>query len=158
MANAAKATVAGRNLRLQHARDPVTQSQIGMTDDAAAKPRRPVLAAGTHRRRPVDEFRLADGLHFDWAVGAVHRTALDKNGLSDVVAAIGVGEQFAEQKTVPGAVPQMMVGIDDLQPRFDDLLLPQREPSRIGVRRAGWSIDCRARGRGCCVLRERGAR
>ena len=78
MANAAKATVASRNLRLQHARDPVTQSQIGVTDDAAAQPRWPILAAGTHRRRPVDKFRLADGLHFDWAVGAVHRTALDK--------------------------------------------------------------------------------
>ena len=154
MANAAKAAVPGGDLGLQHARDPLTQSQIGMTDDTAAKPRWPVLAAGTHRRRPVDELGLADGLHFDRAVGAVHRAALDKNGLGDLVAAAGVGEQFANQKTVPGAVPQMMVGIDDLQPRFDDLLLPQREPGRIGVTRAGWGIACCTGAGGRRVLSE----
>jgi hypothetical protein len=96
MADAAKATVAGSDLGLQHPRDPVTQSQIGMTDDAAAEPRRPVLAAGAHRRRPIDELGFADGLHFDRAVSAVDRAALDKNGLSDVVAAAGIGEQLVD--------------------------------------------------------------
>ena len=138
MADAAEATVPGSDLGLQHARDPVTQSQIGMTDDAAAKPRWPVMAAGTHRRRPVDELGLADWLHFDRAVGAVHRAALDKNGLGDVVAAAGVGEQLVDEKPVAGAVPEMMVRIDDLQPRFDDLFLPQCQPGRIGIARAGW--------------------
>jgi len=152
MADASKSAVAGGDLGLQHARDRVTQPQICMTDDAAAQPRRPVLAAGTHRGRPIDELGFSDRLHFDRALGAVHRAALDKNGLGDVVTAAGVGEQLLDQKTVPGAVPQMVVGIDDLQPRFDDLLLPQCEPGGIRVTRAGWRIDCRARISGCCGL------
>jgi hypothetical protein len=86
MADAAKATVAGGDLRLQHARHRVTQPQVGMTDDTAAQPRRSVLAAGAHRCGPVDELGLADRLHFDRAVGAVHRATLDKNRLGDVVA------------------------------------------------------------------------
>src|SRR6516225_926974 len=111
-----------------------------MTDDTATQPCRSVLAAGAHRRRPVDELGFTDRLHLDRAVGAVHRTALDKNGLGDVLAAAGVGEQFVDQKTVPRAVPQMMVGIDDLQPRLEDLLPPQRQPDRIRVTRAGRRI------------------
>jgi len=42
------------------------------------------------------------------------------------VPAAGVGEQFGKEKAVPGAIPEMMVGIDNLQPRLDDLLLSQR--------------------------------
>ena len=152
MADASKSAVAGGDLGLQHARDRVTQPQICMTDDAAAQPRRAVLPAGAHRRCPVDKLGFADRLHLDRAIGAVHRAALDKNGLGDVVTAAGVGEQLLDQKTVPGAVPQMVVGIDDLQPRFDDLLLPQCEPGGIRVTRAGWRIDCRARISGCCGL------
>ena len=122
--DAAKAAISGRDLGLQHARDPVTQSQIGMTDDGAAQPGRTVLAAGAHRRRPIDELGFTDEFHLDRPVDAVHRATFDKNGLADVVPAAGIGEQFVDQKTVPRAVPQMMVGIDDLQPRLDDLLLP----------------------------------
>src|SRR6516225_10632055 len=129
-----------------------------MTDDAATEPRRPILAARAHRRRPVDELGLANGLHLDRAVGAVHRAALDKNRLGYVVATASVGEQLVDQKTVPEAVPQVMVGIDDLQPRLDDLLLPQCQPGRIRVARAGWRIGRGARARRCRVLSETGAR
>ena len=104
MANTAKAAVAGGDLRFQHARDRITQPQIGMTNDTAAQPRRPILTAGTHRRCPVDELGFSDGLHLGRAIGAVHRPALDKNCLGDVVAAIGVGEQLVDQKTVARAV------------------------------------------------------
>jgi hypothetical protein len=38
-----------------------------------------------------------------------------------------------KEKTVPRVIPQVMVRIDDLQSRLDDLLLPQRQPSRGGV-------------------------
>jgi hypothetical protein len=123
----------GGDLGLEHFRDPVAEPQIGVTDDAAAQPRWPILAARAHRRRPVDELGFPDWLHSGRAVGAIHRAALDKNGLGDVVATASVGEQFGQEKAVPGAIPEMMVRIDNLQPRFDDLLLSQREPSGIGV-------------------------
>jgi len=61
-----------------------------------------------------------------------------------------------KEKTVPWAIPQMMMGIDNLQPRLDDLLLPQREPGWIRVMRVG-RIDCRASASGRGVLGERGA-
>jgi hypothetical protein len=156
MADAAKATVPGSDLGLQHPSDPVTESHIGMTDDTTAKPRRPVLAARAHRCCPVDELGFSDELHFGRALGTIHRAALDKNGLGDVVATAGFRKQLINEKTVAGAIPQMMVGIDDLQPRFDDLFLLQREPGRIGiVMRVGWRIDCRACVRGRGVLGER---
>ena len=41
-----------------------------------------------------------------------------------------------------------MMRIDNLQLRFNDLLLPQREPGRVGVTRAGWRIACRTSARG----------
>jgi hypothetical protein len=81
-----------------------------MTDDSAAEPGRPVLAARAHRRRPVDELGFADRLHFSQAVGTVHRAALDKNRLGDFMAAADVGEQLIEEKPVPRVVPQVMVG------------------------------------------------
>jgi hypothetical protein len=40
-----------------------------------------------------------------------------------------------EQKPVPGTVPQVVRGIDDLQLRLADFLLPQREPGRLGIMR-----------------------
>jgi hypothetical protein len=40
------------------------------------------------------------------------------------VAAADVGKQLIEEKPVPRVVPKMMVGIDDLQSRLDNLLLP----------------------------------
>ena len=135
MANTAKAAVPGSDLSLQHLRDPVAESQISMPDDRAAEPGRAVLAARAHRRRPVDALGFANRLHFGRAVGAVHRAALDKTRLGDFMAAADVGEQLIEEKPVPWMVPQVMVGIDDLQPRLDDLLLPQRQPGRIGVMR-----------------------
>src|SRR5215472_14826299 len=116
-----------------------------MTDDTAAQPRSPVLTAGAHCCGPVDELGLSHRFHLDGAFGAVHRAALDENGLCDVVAAAGISEQLVHQETVPGAVPKMMVRIGDLQLRFDDLLLPQREPGRVGVTRAGRRIACRTR-------------
>jgi hypothetical protein len=124
MPDAAKAPVPGRDLGLQNPRNPVANPQIGMPDDSRAEPGRPVLAARAHRRRPVDELGFAHGLHLDRAIGAVHRAALDENGLGDFVAAADVGEQLIKQKPVPRVVPQVMVGIDDLQPWLDDFLLP----------------------------------
>ena len=97
MANAPKAAVAGGDLGLQHARYPVAEPQIGMADDAGAELRPPILAACAHRRRTIDELGLPDRLHFDRALGAIHRAAFDKHGLGDVVAATGVGKQFSNE-------------------------------------------------------------
>ena len=94
----------------------------------------------------VDELGLADGLHLGRAVGAIHRAALDENRLSDVVAAVGVGQQLIEEKAVVRAIPQMVVRIDDLQFRLDDLLLAQRKPGGIGVMRVVWRSGCRTGG------------
>src|SRR5262249_8500375 len=65
------------------------------------------------------------------------RAAFDKDALRDVVAAAGVGEQLVEQVAMPIAVPQMMVRIDDLERRLQDLLLPLCPPRRITVARSG---------------------
>ena len=53
-------------------------AQASVPDDAAAQTRRPVLTAGAHRPRPIDEFGLAEELHLGRAVAAIHRAAFDK--------------------------------------------------------------------------------
>src|SRR5262249_4874209 len=68
-------------------------------------------------------------------VGAVHRATFDKDALRDVVTADGIGEQLVEQVSVAGAIPQMMVRIDDLEGRLQDFLFPLRPPCRIAVSR-----------------------
>ena len=130
MADAAEAAVAGGDLRLQHAGDAIAEAQIGVADDAGAKPAFAVAAARAHRRGAVDEFDLADRLHLGRAIGAVHRAAFDKDAVDDVVTAAGIGEQLVEQVAMPVAIPQMMMRIDDLERRLQDLLLALSEPRR----------------------------
>jgi hypothetical protein len=145
MADAAEATVAGSDLRFQHARHAVAEAQVGVPDNAGAQPTLPKLSARAHRRRAVDEFDFADRPHFRRPVGAVHRAAFDKDALRDVVTAAGIGEQLVEQVTVPAAIPQMMVRIDDLERRLQDFFFALRPPSGIAVARGRRPSRC-ARG------------
>jgi hypothetical protein len=128
MADAAEPAVAGSDLRLQHARDAVAEAQVGVSDNAGAQPTLPKLSARAHRRRPVDEFDFADRLDLHRPVGAVHRAAFDKDACCDR----GIGEQLVKKVPVPAAIPQMMVRIDDLERRLEDLLFPLRPPRRRG--------------------------
>ena len=96
MADAAEAAVAGSDLRLQHARHAIAETQVGVPDNAGAQPALAVLSAGAHRRRAVDEFDFADRLRLHRPVGAVHRAAFDKDALRDVVTAAGISEQLVE--------------------------------------------------------------
>src|SRR5258708_2193050 len=115
MAYAAEAAVAGSDLRLQHARYAVAEAQVGVPDNAGAQPALAELSARAHRRRAVDEFDFADRLQLRRPVGPVHRAAFDEDALRDVVTAAGIGEQLVEQAAVPGAVPPMMVRLDELE-------------------------------------------
>ena len=44
------------------------------------------------------------------------------------MTAAGIGEQLVEQIAVPAAIPQMMMRIDDLERRLEDLVLAPRPP------------------------------
>ena len=92
MPDPAKAAVAGGHLGFPRARDPVAQPQIGVPDNGRAQSGRPVATTRTHGRRSIDELGLPDRFHFGRAAGTIHRAALDKHGLRNIVAAAGVGE------------------------------------------------------------------
>src|SRR5207237_6572291 len=128
VADTAEAAAAGGDLRLQHARDAVTEAQISVPNNPGAQPALAVAPAGAHRRGAVDKFDFADRLHLRRAVGAVHRTAFDKDAVRDVVAAARVGEQLVEEVAVPVPLPQVMMRIDDLERWLQDLLFPLRTP------------------------------
>jgi hypothetical protein len=81
------------------------------------------------------------------AIGAVHLAAFDEDALGDVVAAAGIGKQLVEQVAVPLAIPQMMMRIDDLEARLQDLLLVLRPPRRLAITRSGRRT---ARDTRCC--------
>ena len=118
MTDAPKAAIAGGDLRFQYTRDGVAEPQIGMTDDTRAQPALAVTPTRAHRRRAVDRFNFADWLQLGGAIDAVHRTALDKDAVRDVVAAAGIGEQLVEQVSMLVTVPEMVVRIDNLERRL----------------------------------------
>jgi hypothetical protein len=86
-----------------------------VTNNAGAGPRLAVKTAGTHGRHTIDEFRFADGAHFDGSGGAQHRARLHKHRGYDVMASVGVGQQFIEQIAPSGPVPEMVVRVNDRQ-------------------------------------------
>ena len=143
VADAAEAAAAGaRYAPPAPAPTRVAQRQVGMADDAGAGARRAVDAAGAHRRDAVDELGLADRLHLDRPVGAVHRAALDEDRGRDVVAGAGVGQQLVQQVAMVGVIPQMMVRIDDRQVRLEDRLARLfREPCFVGHESAPRPFD-----------------
>ena len=100
--------------------------KIGTRDDGCDG--RPLWVGLRGRGDVRDIFRLADGLHVLRAVGPVFGSALEKHGLHDVVAVIGVGPQLVELVGPDRPLPQMVVGIDDLAIRVDDLFAMLREP------------------------------
>ncbi len=115
MAHAAEPAVAGADMAQQYRLDAIAQRQIGGADDAAGDPGPPVIARLAHRRDAGDEFGLADRAHLGRTVGAVHRVAFEKDRGDDVMPGREIGEQLVEQIAVIGALPQMMVRIDDRQ-------------------------------------------
>src|SRR4029079_6649144 len=86
MPDAAKAAVAGGDLRLQHRLCGVAQQQIGVACDAGADRGRAVGTARAHRGDAVGELDLADGPERLGSVRTVHRAAVDIDGGDDVVA------------------------------------------------------------------------
>lgn len=105
MAQAAEVSTAGRDLGFEHSRHAITQCQIGMPDDAGADARRPVLPAVAHRADAGAALDLADRLHLQKALGAVHRAAFVENRGDDVVAGVDVGKELVEQMAIAWEVP-----------------------------------------------------
>src|SRR5205085_9569300 len=111
-----------------------------MADNAGAQPPLAVAAARAHRCGAVDEFDLADRFYLGRAIGPVHRTALDKDAVRNVVTAAGIGEQLVQKVAMLVTVPEMMVWIDDLERGFQNFLFSLRPPCGFTVAR------CRRRG------------
>jgi hypothetical protein len=128
VADAANAAVGHGDVPLQHALGARTEAQVDIADDPGDAARRPVCARGTHRRNAADELGLAERLEFLGPIGAVHRAGLLEQRCADVVAAADIGQKLREQVTITRPVPQMMMGIDDGQAGFEDLLGVPREP------------------------------
>src|SRR5690606_35127565 len=118
-ADAAKATAAGADLRLQHRADPVAEGEVGIADDTGRHPGGAIAAALAHRGDAGDELDLADRPHLFRPVGAVHRVALLEHAGVEVVAGARVGEILVEQIAVAAPVPEEVVRVDDRQLRLD---------------------------------------
>ncbi len=128
VADAAKASAAGADMRFQHRPHALTQPQVGVAYDACAHLGLAVVARGAHRRDAVDEFGLTDRLHFLGTGGAMHRAALHEHGGDNVMPAVGVGQQIIQHIDPARPLPEMMVRIDDRQVGFQDRLAPPRQP------------------------------
>ena len=115
----ADAAEAGAHLhvRVEHFANGRAEQQIGMRNDPGASPHVPIHAAGALSRDSGDVFGFAYGSHGFVACGAIHRAALDEDGLADVEVG-GVFQQFIEEITQQSAVfatvPEVVVRVDDL--------------------------------------------
>ena len=132
VADAAEAAVAGGDLRLQHARDAVAEPQIGVSDDAGAQPALAVWPLALIAAVPLTNSISPTGFISAGPSARYIEPHSIKTVCGDVVTAAGIGEQLVEQIAVPVAVPQMMVRIDDLERRLDDLFLPRRDQAGSG--------------------------
>ncbi len=118
MAHAAKPAAASADMRLQHRFDPLAQRQIRVPDDPGGDLWLPVSSAVAHRGDAGHEFRFAHRTHLRGPAGAVHRMALQEHGADDVVPAAQVREQFVQQVTMVGTLPQVMMRINNGQSRI----------------------------------------
>jgi hypothetical protein len=131
---------------LQHRLDPVALGQVGVADDAGGDAGLAVAAAGAHCGDAGDELGFAHRAHLARAGGAVHRMALQEHAADDGVAGGGgvfqeLGQQIAHRRHLPGiagardagAVPQVVMGVDDRQAGIERGLR-QRLGEPIGAR------------------------
>jgi len=71
---------------------------------------------------------LAHGGKFDWTIEVVFSTALNKHGLGDVVASVGVGPQLLGQVAAIRSLPEMVMWINDWPGRINCRLGAPGEP------------------------------
>jgi hypothetical protein len=152
VADAAQTAVGDRDVPFEDTLGLRTQPQVDKADDAGDATRRPVFARGAHRRHAADKLGLAERFELLGPVGAVHLARLLIAGGANVVTAADIGQQLREKIPIAGAVPEMMVGIDDRQVRLDDLFVALVEPVLTDRR-----LD-REHGGGRGSLRQRGPR
>src|SRR5499427_9206690 len=128
VANAADAAVGDGDVSLEDALGTRTEAQIDIADDSGDATCRPVIARGTHRCNPAGELGLAKRFQFLRPIASVHRAGLLVQRRPDVMAAPNISEKVREQVGVARAVVQMMMGIDDRQAGFEDVLGAPGEP------------------------------
>ena len=132
MAHPAEPPAAGADMGLQHLFRPVVR-QVYRPDDARGHPRGAVAAAVAHRGDAGDELRLPDRSHLFRPIRAIHRMAFQKHRRDGVVAGVDVRHELVQQIALVVAMPQVMMGIDDRQVRFQRRLgCRLRQPGRIG--------------------------
>ena len=131
VADALETAVAGGDLGIEHRARFRSHAQIDVAHDAHAGAQIAVDAAGAHRRHAIGELGLADATQLGRPLLAVHRMAVDEDGADDVVTGLSVGQQVVEHVIVAGALPEMMVWIDDWQPRLERRLRELGDPRGI---------------------------
>ena len=138
MPNALEAAVAGLDLGLQHGTRIAAEQHVGMADDTGIDPGFAVSAAGALCRNAIGELDLADRLHRLRPIDAVHRAAVDIDGRDDIMPGRDIVGDVGQHVTLAGAVPQMMVRIDDRACRIKDVLGVTLEPvfAWLGIKSA----------------------
>ena len=147
VADAAEAAIAGGDMRLQHVACQRAVAQVDMADNAQRHAGGAEGTALAHRRLADHELGLAHRLEGVRPGGALHGAALDEDGGDDVVPLRQVGGEISDQVAPVGAVPQVVMRVDDRQGRvqrqFHALGQPLLADRKIGRMRGlgaahGW--------------------
>ena len=122
VADAAEARACDGNMILEQRRRAIAEREIDHADDAGARARLAMTAAGAGRRDAGYILRLAQRLLFLGAARAIHLRALHEDRAADVVAAAGVAQQVGQDIDLVGVRPEMVMRVDDRQARIEDRL------------------------------------
>jgi hypothetical protein len=124
---------------LHHSLGAVTEPQIDKRDDPGNAACRSINARAAHGRGAANELGLASG------ASARHIERVCSNIVARMLWPTDIRQQLWHQIAITGAVPKMMVRIDNRQIRFEDRLgmlgQPIRSDRRLRhnhERRAGW--------------------
>jgi len=127
VADAAKISAGGGDMRLEHLVDGVPKREVGEADDAGADlgPRAsPLRLIGDG----ADEFGLADRPQRLRTAVAVRPAALQIDGGDDVMATASVRQQLIKEIGLAVPIPEVMVRINDRQRGVDDFLVHRGQP------------------------------
>ena len=130
LADTAEATAAGCDMALQYRIRCIADSQVAEANDAGIDARIAITAACAHGCKAVGEFRFADRSKLGRAGVAMERAAFHENSGRKCVATAHVVEQIEIEIPAFGAIPEMMMAVDDGKVRLQDRLVVKREPIR----------------------------
>jgi hypothetical protein len=119
LSNSSKPAAASINMSIQNLLNDRPKTQIGVAHNARTHPRWSVVEAGAHCCDAVGELRFTNRTECFRTIATMHRPALDEHRGDYTMTGSHVLQQFVKEIPPAGAIPKVMVAVNDGKVRFD---------------------------------------